>query len=251
MPDGAVPRALTEIGSLTEANLPAGPWAERPSAALLAEVALAGRVGDRSVYTYRVPEALAALVRPGMLVEVPFGPRALAGIVVSLDSPAEAGIRLRDLKAILDPLPCLTPVQIRLAAWLAKYYACRLNEAILLMVPSGLDRAPVITYAIASPELASSRSTLTALQSELLATLERLGPTTISRLTSGRDGQAVRMALESMARRKLVTRSRELGRAAVSERVEIVVVLQPRQSGTRLTERQQTVADFLRASGGE
>src|SRR5579864_4637963 len=152
MPDGAVPRALHEIGSLTEANLPVGGWAERPSASLLAEVALAGRVGDRSVYTYRVPEVLASLVQPGMLVEVPFGPRALAGIVVSLNAPAEAGIRLRDVKAVLDPLPCLTPIQISLAEWLAKYYACRINEAILLMLPSGLDRAPVITYTIASPE---------------------------------------------------------------------------------------------------
>ncbi|MGH2409280.1 MAG: hypothetical protein ACRDGS_02815, partial [Chloroflexota bacterium] len=121
MPDGGSPRALPEIGSLSEGDFPDG--VERPSASLLADVALAGRVGDRSVYTYRVPEALAALVQPGMLVEVPFGPRALAGIVVSLNAPAEAGIRLRDLKAVLDPLPCLTPIQIRLAEWLAKYYA--------------------------------------------------------------------------------------------------------------------------------
>jgi primosomal protein N' (replication factor Y) len=251
MPDGGTPRALPEIGSRTEAGLPAGVAGERPSASPLAEVALAGRVGDRSVYTYRIPEALAAIVQPGMLVEVPFGPRALAGIVVSLNASAEAGIRLRDLKAVLDPLPCLTPIQINLAEWLAKYYACRLNEAIHLMLPSGIDRAPVITYSAEPEDGVGGRFTLTPLQTELLAAMRRMGSATATQLAAGRDGKAVRMALESMARRKVVTRVRGLGRAMVGERTEVVVVLQPRQFRPRLTARQQLVADYLQDRGGE
>ncbi len=109
---------------------------------------LPARWGSGSVYTYRIPQALIDTIRPGMLVEVPFGPRVMAGIVLSLNSRVEPGIRLRDVVGLLDPLPCLTPSQIGLAEWIAEYYSCRVNDAIALMVPAGIGRAPVVLYSL-------------------------------------------------------------------------------------------------------
>jgi primosomal protein N' (replication factor Y) (superfamily II helicase) len=234
------------------------PYAERPprapedaaSSGVPAAVAIAGKVGERSVYTYRIPEALVETIRPGMLVEVPFGPRVMPGIVLSLNGPIEPGIRLRDVVGLLDPLPCLTPSQIGLAEWIAAYYSCRLNDAVALMVPGGIGRAPVVVYSLPSePPLA--RHILTELQRELLEKLERLGPSKAARLADGHAVKAVTMALESLARRQLVQRSRMLGQAPAKEMSEDVVVLQPRRLGLRLTPRRQAVVDFLEDQGGE
>ncbi len=223
---------------------------DETSSGVPAAVALAGKVGERSVYTYRIPQALVDTIRPGMLVEVPFGPRVMAGIVISLNGQVDPGIRLRDVVGLLDPLPCLTPTQIALAEWIAEYYSCRVNDAVGLMVPAGIDRAPVVLYSLPTEPILG-RQVLTPLQRELLTSLERTGPTTAARLAAQQDAKSVTMALESMARRKVVVRSRMLGQAAVKDRTEIVVVLQPRRLGLRLTPRRQSVIDFLEEQGGE
>jgi primosomal protein N' (replication factor Y) len=251
MPNGGSPRAAGRLRAIPQPDPRPVVPDDYASAGTPAEVALAGRVGDRAVYTYRVPASLEGVIRPGMLVEVPFGPRVMAGIVLSLNAPVEAGIRLRDVAGLLDPLPCLTPTQISLAAWIAAYYACRINDVVALMVPPGISRAAEIIYSLPT-EPVQARHILTPLQRELLATLERLGQSNTAKLTgNGNDVKAVTLALESLARRKLVVRTRVLGQAAVKERTEAVVVLQPRRPGLRLTPRRQAVVDVLEELGGE
>ena len=93
----------------------------------------------RDVYTYSIPEGLAATVAPGARVQVPFGRRNLVGYVVGF--PAAASVpKIKPIERILDDPPLLTPKLMELARWIASYYACSFGEALRAVLPAGLDR---------------------------------------------------------------------------------------------------------------
>jgi primosomal protein N' (replication factor Y) len=125
---------------------------EELPALMLAEVLVPegawGRRNRRSIFTYRVPQALAAQVQPGHLVAVPFGSRLTQGVVWSVaegDAPQSArpeaegqALALRDISKLLDAAPILLPHQQALAEWLADYYCASLPTVALLMLPPRL-----------------------------------------------------------------------------------------------------------------
>ncbi len=95
----------------------------------------------RPLFTYLVPQALAALLQPGHLVLVPFGPKLVQGIVWSVgegESARSDGVVLREIAGLLDATPILLPHQQALAEWLADYYCASLTSATLVMVPPRL-----------------------------------------------------------------------------------------------------------------
>ena len=84
-----------------------------------------GEIGGESAeennlqtFHYHLPPELEGAVAPGHLVWVPFGPQKLQGVVLRMADyspvPTKAILRLA------RPEPVLTPVQIRLAEWIAK-----------------------------------------------------------------------------------------------------------------------------------
>jgi primosomal protein N' (replication factor Y) len=87
--------------------------------------------------TYRVPADLAATVAVGCRVKVPLGKRQVVGYVVAeASAPAEGA---RDVLDVLDLDPLLTPDQIALAGFAARYYLSPLTEALRLTHPPDLD----------------------------------------------------------------------------------------------------------------
>ena len=102
-----------------------------------------GEIGGESAeennlqtFHYHLPPELEGAVAPGHLVWVPFGPQKLQGVVLRMADfapvPTKAVLRLA------RPEPVLTPVQIRLAEWIATQYVAPLAEAIKLFLPPGL-----------------------------------------------------------------------------------------------------------------
>ena len=87
-------------------------------------------------FHYHLPPELEGVVAPGHLVWAPFGPQKLQGVVLRMADyspvPTKAILRLA------RPEPVLTPVQIRLAEWIATQYVAPLAEAIKLFLPPGL-----------------------------------------------------------------------------------------------------------------
>lgn len=88
-------------------------------------------------YTYSIPPALAGEIAVGQMVRVPFGARELQGVVVGFSdtSPVE---QTRDIHAIVDARPFLSPTHVDLAHWIARRYLCTFNDAIQLMLPPGV-----------------------------------------------------------------------------------------------------------------
>ena len=100
-----------------------------------AEVAVfAGLRGPARTFTYRVPEGLE--LRPGHLVRIGFGARAVQGIVVGPGADTER--ELKPVDGLVHPLPILSGERLALAAWIATTYRCGQADAVRAMLPPAL-----------------------------------------------------------------------------------------------------------------
>ncbi|MBF8267331.1 MAG: primosomal protein [Dehalococcoidia bacterium] len=100
-----------------------------------AEVAVDAPTGYDRTFTYSVPLAMA--LSPGHLVQVPFGPRVLPGVVFQLTHEPQVA-ETRDIIGITHPQPILSTHQLALARWVSRYYMAPLFDCSALMTPPGL-----------------------------------------------------------------------------------------------------------------
>jgi len=84
--------------------------------------------------TYRLPPALQPTARVGCLVQVPVGRRQVAGYLLG---PAQEvpDAAIREVLAVLDPLPRFGPELVPLWRWVAEYYQYPLGEALSHLIP--------------------------------------------------------------------------------------------------------------------
>jgi primosomal protein N' (replication factor Y) len=88
-------------------------------------------------YTYRIPETLGDRVVPGTRVVVPVRRRELIGLVVSLDADPPAA-QARDILAVPDLDPAMSPALLATAEWMAGYYGAPLGLALRSILPGGM-----------------------------------------------------------------------------------------------------------------
>lgn len=94
---------------------------------------------DRTL-TYRLPPELAAAAQVGSLVRVPVGRQTVTGYLLAPVTEAPP-VRLRRIKAVLDPTPRFGPELVPLFRWLADYYRYPLGEALGRIIPGGVRPA--------------------------------------------------------------------------------------------------------------
>lgn len=181
--------------------------------AQVAVLAQLGRAGG--LYTYRVPEGLEAVVGPGALVRVPFTNRALQGVVHSLEGETSLP-RVRDIVEILDPVPVVTAHQLRLADWIAEYYAASLSDVIGAMLPPGLGRRAV--YVLETRD-GDSGLKLDEQQRAVLERVKTARRITLDQVKTQLPAMDVEQAVSSLARRGLLARTAELAPPRVSAKV--------------------------------
>src|SRR5439155_22646227 len=137
-----LPRRQPGVGAQARRPAP-GPSgahaAADPRAPLIARVAVFAPV--ERTFDYRVPPALAAvgamataMVTVGTRVWVPFGGRALEGVVVAVDPP-DAVDDPRPLSRLVDAPPVGGDL-VALAAWVAGDYCAPPGEVMRLMLPA-------------------------------------------------------------------------------------------------------------------
>ena len=102
-------------------------------ARILTELAL-----DRE-FDYLVPAELAAQVRIGSVVRVPFGRRRARGFVVGL-ADQSAFPNLKAIEAVVSDLPLFDEAMLRLARWIADYYAAPFESAVAAILPAAVRR---------------------------------------------------------------------------------------------------------------
>src|SRR3989304_109989 len=94
---------------------------------------------SRGATTFHYALPADTTIAVGQLVWVPFGNRQLQGVVLDL-LPSTTIEGIKEIAAIIDRRPVLSPAQTQLARWLATHYAAPLFEAIRLMLPPGAER---------------------------------------------------------------------------------------------------------------
>lgn len=112
------------------------------------------------LFDYRLPAQLGT-VRPGHLVEVPFGRTRQTGVVLGLQSDsAILADKLRDVIRVLDDRPALSPDILRLARFCAEYYHFPLGAILLATLPPRLRNA--MPFAAETPWLTLTEAGATA-----------------------------------------------------------------------------------------
>ena len=92
---------------------------------------------DNRLYDYHVPADWPFVPALGCRVLVPFAGRRAEAIVWACQEPTYPE-RIKDVLAVLDELPLLTPEQMSLIDWLARRYFCRRQDFLRLFLPPGL-----------------------------------------------------------------------------------------------------------------
>src|SRR3954447_10648442 len=113
-----------------------------------AEGPFAGVVLNRpldTVLTYRVPERLAAKLKPGGRVVAPLGRGDSPAVAycVSVGDDLGEGVergRVKDLIDVLDDPPLIDAAMLELTRWIAGYYACSWGQALDAVVPAGVKK---------------------------------------------------------------------------------------------------------------
>ena len=122
-------------------------------------------------YTYRVPEALAASVAPGVCVLVPLGSREAIGYVVDLDAnPPKQTIK--DILSVVDSPVRLEPEMFRLAQWLSARYLAPLPRCLRAVLPRTLS-SRIRTIVRAVGDVSGTRTT--PLEARVLQALAEAG----------------------------------------------------------------------------
>jgi primosomal protein N' (replication factor Y) len=88
---------------------------------------------------YKVPEELRAGIQPGTLVEVPILNRRRPGLVLEVDGVADVPLaKLKNVAAVMQEFPALTPDLLALAKWMHGYYAARMESVLEAMIPGAV-----------------------------------------------------------------------------------------------------------------
>jgi primosomal protein N' (replication factor Y) len=168
---------------------------------LLADVAVP--VPLARAFTYQVPAALGATLKPGARVACEFGARKLVGVVLAVETrEAPAGQRLKPISALVDPEPVLPHELLAFLIELAKYYFAPIGEVLRLALPAierdrvralraqadllSIDPAKQVggrKVAVARPtDKIEAPGTLRGQAAGVLATLRSEGEATVARL---------------------------------------------------------------------
>ena len=178
-----------------------------------AEIAVNSPAAGRRTFSYSVPPHMPD-IKVGHAVWVPFGLRVLQGVVIEI-TPQPAVEETRDIIALIDPRPVLSPARVQLAIWISQYYLAPLFDAVALMLPPGFARR-LITYL--QPVLSSDEdivSTLDRRQRMVLDLVSRKGKVDIRAVERAVGGRGVGSAVEQLVGLGLVARTHELGRGKI------------------------------------
>ena len=108
---------------------------------------------DRT-FDYEIPRALLGVVRPGVIVRIPFGHRHTVGYCVS--TSAEPGFpHTKPILDVVETEPVLDENDLKLARWIASEYAAGIGEVLEAMLPAAVRKGkarPVVELArLAAP----------------------------------------------------------------------------------------------------
>ena len=163
-------------------------------------------------YSYGIPQGMQ--VQPGMRVMVPFGRsnRRTEGVVLQL---AESGDeKLKMIDCCLDEAPVLSPMMLRLAAFLRDRYFCTMYDAIRTTLPAGLWFQSKEHYALTEDRAWQEKAPRQPDALRILEFLDQLGGEAEGKQLRQliNDEEAFEKAINYLLRKKWIAANREYAR---------------------------------------
>jgi primosomal protein N' (replication factor Y) len=93
-------------------------------------------------FDYSIPSALAGTVQIGSRVAVPFGKTRSQGYVVGL-TESSTYAHLKEIGEVVSKKPLLSEKILELTRWMAKYYCCRVEQAVRCALPEVVRKAQI------------------------------------------------------------------------------------------------------------
>lgn len=88
------------------------------------------------VFDYALPDGSPA--QPGCRVTVPLRNRPATGTILHVGEAPQQDFALREIGSLIDPEPLITPTLMRIAHWMATYYAAPLEQIIRCFLPTSV-----------------------------------------------------------------------------------------------------------------
>jgi primosomal protein N' (replication factor Y) len=196
--------------------------------------------------TYRVPEELQAPAI-GARVLVPVGKRVMTGIVVETDTPTQELAAVKDLIDVLDAEAFLNDDVVRLALWVAEYYASGPGDALAAAMP---PRAWIESERYAQLNPGARVSERRGIRRAVLDRLSTGKPVRVDLLAKGKSG--IHAALLDLEREGLITITQPLRGTADAHRTVRTAHLSAQghdlDATSRLGSRQTAAIDALRGA---
>ena len=174
-----------------------------------AEIAVDAPTGPERTFSYAIPEGLE--LAPGHLVKVPFGPRSIQGVVISLSDTPQVE-ETRDIYDLVFEEPLVDEARLKLAAWTSRHYICSLFEALSPMLPQGgrVRGNTLVSLTDLADDIepgtgGTSGTTLTPFQDKVLSYLRSHPKANLEQLVR-RMGEGARSAIAALESRGMLTR---------------------------------------------
>jgi primosomal protein N' (replication factor Y) len=174
-----------------------------------AEVAV-NSPGSRSTFCYSVPPGLS--INAGQAVLVPFGPRAIQGIVLQLSNEPSVE-ETKEIAGIVTDSPLLSPMQIKLAQWISGHYFAPLFDALALMLPPGFERRAITCFQLGDSQV--DLSLLTPEQRQVLDLVRGKRKTSLPELEKAIGERKARQITDQLLDRQLITKTLEVEKAKI------------------------------------
>jgi len=89
------------------------------------------------VFDYAIPDGLP--VTPGCRVRIPLRHKSATGTVLSvIEADPLVAFAMREIEALIDPKPLITPVLLRIGEWIARYYGTGIESVIRSLLPESV-----------------------------------------------------------------------------------------------------------------
>jgi primosomal protein N' (replication factor Y) len=188
--------------------------------------------------TYAVPDNLRGIVKIGVRVVVPLGPRRVTALVIGVADEAPKGVTCRPLISLMDDSPIVPEKLLRLLEWMAEYYLAPVGEALSLAVGRALTTSSHRVVTLGSTDAVGRDD----LEKSILALLVKTGkPVPLVAVAQAVGRRSIDRALAAMVERGVVTIDDVMAAPRARTQYETTVVVE------RMPDEAMETALFARA----
>lgn len=162
------------------------------------------------LFTYRVTDAEADIIVPGMRVAVSFGKSKIyTAIIHGIHAQETTGYEVKDIEFIIDDEPIVTGEQLKFWEWIASYYVCSIGQVMKAALPKSflLESETIV---VLNEETMVDASSLSDAEFLVLEALEHRKALKVQDVMDILDRKTVLPMLKTMLAAELITLQEEV-----------------------------------------